>query len=1100
MTYDFVIIGSGFGGSVSALRLVEKGYRVLLLEKGRRFGAKDFPRTNWELRRWMWMPRFGLRGMFKMSFFPHLTVVHGVGYGGGSLVYANTLPVPKATFFTSGTWSGLADWKTELAEPYATAQQMLGATRNPSLSYADEVVREVARDIGRPHDFQPTEVAVYFGEPGRTVADPYFGGRGPDRTGCIGCGGCMTGCRFNAKNTLDKNYLYLAESLGLEVATETEVTAVRPAEGGYHVEARGGRVILARNVVFAGGVLGSLELLLRMKADPQGLPRLSDRLGEFVRTNSESLIEVVSERRDHDLSKGIAIGSILETDDHSHLEPTRYGAGSGFFRLLAAPHVAGASFWTRMANLVSTVVRHPLKVLRAVLVPDFARYSIILLYMRALEGSLRMKMGRGITTGFATGLTTELGEGPAPTASMPEATDLARRVAEKIQGFPVSLVTETALGVPTTAHILGGCCMGATAEEGVIDRNHKVFGYEGLFVIDGSAVSANPGVNPSLTITALAERAMSRIPPLSRTVAQSPDPLAGDGPGGRHPPSLARGRRRIVSPLALLPLLAALAVSCRKDAPPGPHAASESPVAAPATLIAEGTLRDPDAFWGRLRQGGGAATTRAAETAAGAILAWASVDPALAPLLSGKVPFYVALGDSPDGIAFAIAMKLSNLEAVRGALVEGDTARFRAREIEGMIRLLPSQGEAPGLALAVSWSGYLVIASSASELAGLGAYAARTLPTRPLPSSSFELRVQPAALERVAKKAPEFATAAIAGWARGALPPQADAGAFAVCFAPGMRDAAGMASDLAEIRVDADAADSRLDAVATLVPKPGDSAARQRLRAMHPADAAPLLDAPREAIAALFWSDAAEVRAEGTGSLGSCLGRVLAPLLGAGGGPKLGELAASWARGRGDWETASFVVRPSVAGLVVRAPVADGPAVSASLRGLADLVSRPSFADAIRRLLPLRAEGVQAIEVPRVGKGSLAMFPPRPPSSREGADLSDASAELAPPGLAWAVDTKEVDVGLGQSPRDLLALTRSAAPLRMTASIERAVRELGANVTFAAVVVPPGCCSASGPAAAPLTLAWGSHDGNGRVNLSLGDELLARIVAQVSEP
>ena len=511
MTYDFVIIGSGFGGSVSALRLVEKGYRVLLLEKGRRFGPADFPRTNWELRRWMWVPGMGFRGLFKMSFFPHLTVVHGVGYGGGSLVYANTLPVPKDAFFTGGTWEGLADWKVELAPHYRTAQRMLGSTRNPNVTYVDEVIREVARDIGRPDGFHPTDVAVYFGKPGQTVPDPYFDGEGPDRTGCIGCGACMTGCRFNAKNTLDKNYLYLAEKRGLEVATETEVTAVRPADGGYRVEARGGRVFGAKNVVLAGGVLGTVELLLRMKADPEGLPRLSEKLGHHVRTNSESLIEVVSERRDHDLSKGIAIGSILETDEHSHLEPTRYGAGSGFFRLLAAPHVSGASFWTRLANLVGTVVRHPVKLLRAVFVPDFSKYSVILLYMRTLEGSLRMKLGRGITTGFAKGLTTELGDGPAPTASIPEATDLARRVADKLQGLPVSLVTETALGVPTTAHILGGCCMGASAEEGVIDAEHRVFGYVGLYVIDGSSVSANPGVNPSLTITALAERAMSRI-------------------------------------------------------------------------------------------------------------------------------------------------------------------------------------------------------------------------------------------------------------------------------------------------------------------------------------------------------------------------------------------------------------------------------------------------------------------------------------------------------------------------------------------------------------------------------------------------------------
>ncbi len=407
---------------------------------------------------------------------------------------------------------------------------MLGATKNPRLTHVDEVIREVGRDIGKEDGFHPTDVAIYFGEPGKTVPDPYFDGAGPARTGCVSCGACMTGCRFGAKNTLDRNYLYLAERLGLEVATETEVSAVRvdPA-GGYRVEALSGlppgrreaRTFSTKNVIFAGGVMGTVELLLRLKADPEGLPRLSDCVGHFVRTNSESLIEVVSEKRDRDFSTGIAIGSILETDDHSHLEPTRYGAGSGFFRLLAAPHVAGATLLTRLANLAGAVVRHPLKVFRAATVPDFSKYSIILLYMRTLEGSIRMKLGRSITTGFATGVTTELSDGPAPTASIPEATELAQRVADKVQGFPVSLVTETALGIPTTAHILGGACMGGSPAEGVIDKDHRVFGYEGLYVIDGSAVSANPGVNPSLTITALAERAMSRIP---RKAAQPPAP------------------------------------------------------------------------------------------------------------------------------------------------------------------------------------------------------------------------------------------------------------------------------------------------------------------------------------------------------------------------------------------------------------------------------------------------------------------------------------------------------------------------------------------------------------------------------------------------
>ena len=521
MAHDFVIIGSGFGGSVAALRLVEKGYRVLVIEKGRRFAPEDFPETNWDLRKWMWAPALGLRGIFKMTFLPHVTVVHGVGYGGGSLVYANTLPVPKDPFFQAASWAGLADWQAELAPHYQTAKRMLGATRNPNTTYVDEVIREVGRDLGKEAGFQPTDVAVYFGKPGQTVPDPFFGGSGPERTGCNQCGGCMTGCRFGAKNTLDRNYLYLAERLGLEVETETEVTAVRPdPAGGYRVEALSGlppgrrqaRVFSAANVIFAGGVMGTVELLLRLKADPQGLPRLSDRVGHFVRTNSESLIEVVSERRDRDFSTGIAIGSILETDEHSHVEPTRYGAGSGFFRLLAAPHVAGATLLTRLAGFARVVARHPLKVLRAATVPDFSKYSIILLYMRTLEGSIRMKLGRSVTTGFMTGLTTELSDGPAPTASIPDATDIAQRVADKVQGFPVSLVTETALGIPTTAHILGGACMGDTAAAGVIDKDHRVFGYDGLYVIDGSAVSANPGVNPSLTITALAERAMSRIP------------------------------------------------------------------------------------------------------------------------------------------------------------------------------------------------------------------------------------------------------------------------------------------------------------------------------------------------------------------------------------------------------------------------------------------------------------------------------------------------------------------------------------------------------------------------------------------------------------
>jgi len=519
MEWDYLIVGSGFGGSVCGLRLVEKGYRVLMLEKGRRLGPTDFPASNWDLKRWLWMPALGFRGLFKMTFLRHLTVLSGVGVGGGSLVYANTLPVPREEFFAAPTWAHLADWKAELAPHYETALRMLGATENSHLGPADEALREIGREMGRAGGFAPVRVAVFFGAPGETVPDPYFGGEGPPRTGCTLCGGCMIGCRHGAKNTLDRNYLWLAERRGLRIEPDTEVTWLRPRpEGGYEIEARRGARWLgrarvrhrARNVILAGGVLGTVPLLLRLRASPDGLPHLSDRVGEVVRTNSEALIGVTTRRPDLDLSRGIAISSILQTDAHSHLEPVRYPAGSGFFRLLMAPHVAGGNAAVRFFRAAAELVRRPIQSLRAWLVRDWARSTQILLFMRTIEGSLRLRLGAGGR------LATALSGGAAPTASIPEATALARRMEAKLDGFAGSLVTETLLGTPTTAHILGGACMGASASEGVIDARHRVFGYEGLLVVDGAAVSANPGVNPSLTITALAERAMSFVPPAAR--------------------------------------------------------------------------------------------------------------------------------------------------------------------------------------------------------------------------------------------------------------------------------------------------------------------------------------------------------------------------------------------------------------------------------------------------------------------------------------------------------------------------------------------------------------------------------------------------------
>jgi cholesterol oxidase len=333
----------------------------------------------------------------------------------------------------------------------------------------------------------------------------------------------MLGCRHGAKNTLDLNYLHLAERRGLRIEADTEATWVRPAPGGgYEVQARQGtrpfpglnarRTYRARNVIFAGGVTGTVPLLLRLKESPDGLPALSDRVGDFVRTNSEVLVGVVSQRRDRDLSQGIAIGSILHTDPHSHLEPVRYSAGSGLFRTMMMPMAPGDTLGRRMLSAGGLMLRHPVRALRAYLVPDWAKYTLILLYMRTVDGHIRMRLGRGLRTGFLRGAVTRAGGGAPAKAWAPEAADLAWRVARRVDGFPASLVTETLLGIPTTAHILGGCPMGESAADGVIDHRHRLFGYEGLYVVDGSAISANPGVNPSLTIAALAERAMGFIP------------------------------------------------------------------------------------------------------------------------------------------------------------------------------------------------------------------------------------------------------------------------------------------------------------------------------------------------------------------------------------------------------------------------------------------------------------------------------------------------------------------------------------------------------------------------------------------------------------
>jgi cholesterol oxidase len=533
---DWIVVGSGFGGSVAALRLAQKGYRVVVLEKGRRFSPEDFPRTNWNLRRWMWAPALGCRGFFRIHFLPHVTVLHGVGVGGGSLVYGNTLASPPPSFFEAPSWAHLADWARELEPHYAEARRMLGSAKNPRQTRGDWALgaTEATPTDATSNGITPTEVAVHFGAPGVRVPDPYFGGAGPDRVGCTFCGACMTGCRVGAKNTLDRNYLHLAEGLGVRIEAETEVVAVRPldpaSDARYQVETKDGRVVRAHSVVFAGGVMGTVPLLLRMQADPAGLPKLSPRVGTAVRTNSEALIGVVSPKHG-DLNEGIAITSILQTDPHSHVEPVRFGAGSGFFRLLSVPHAPGRTFGARLWGALRRVLRNPVRWIRALMVPDLGRHTVILLYMRTLEGTLSFRLrggrGRGMDPRlsgsrewwkglrrWSSGWSSHLDDPQrAPQAFMPEATQIADAVAERLEGVPMGLVSEFVRGVPTTAHILGGVPMGRTSEDGAVDAEHRLFGYDGLFVMDGSAISANPGVNPSLTITALAERAMARIPP-----------------------------------------------------------------------------------------------------------------------------------------------------------------------------------------------------------------------------------------------------------------------------------------------------------------------------------------------------------------------------------------------------------------------------------------------------------------------------------------------------------------------------------------------------------------------------------------------------------
>ncbi len=536
--YDFVIIGSGFGGSVSALRLAEKGYKVLVLERGKRFNAEDFPRTNWNIFKYLWLPAARCFGFQKIDVFKDIMILSGSGVGGGSLVYASTHIKPPKEFFEGEEWCELADWEAELAPHYEMADRMLGTAENPRFWPSDHLLYEIAEDLGREDTFQPTPVGIFFGEPGQTIADPYFDGQGPDRAGCIHCGGCMVGCRYNAKNTLDKNYLYLAERKGAEVRSEANVRDIRPLYGPrpgaarYEIEyeritdwiRKRKSTVRARNVVVAAGVLGTVNLLLKCRDENRSLPLISQHLGKRVRSNSEAIMGVVARNDAVDYSEGVAITSHFWIDDVTSVEPVRYPPGSSFMRNLALPIIdfEGTPL-QRLGTLAKRALKTPMDFLHVRVLPKWPERTTIILIMQTLENRMSVKRGRSLWTLFKQNLVSERDKSLPIPAVVEAGRGVVNEYAKKNDGIPGVLLNDV-LDIPNTAHILGGCDIGADDQEAVIDLQHQVFNYPGMYVADGSVIPTNLGVNPSLTITAMTERAMSYIP--TKDEAGPVEPLA----------------------------------------------------------------------------------------------------------------------------------------------------------------------------------------------------------------------------------------------------------------------------------------------------------------------------------------------------------------------------------------------------------------------------------------------------------------------------------------------------------------------------------------------------------------------------------------------
>ncbi len=526
--YDFVVIGSGFGGSVSAMRLTEKGYSVLVLERGKHFRDIDFPKTNWNIFKYLWLPPLRCFGIQQISLLNDIMVLHGSGVGGGSLVYGNVLMEPSDELFDAPGWQHLADWKSTLRPHYETAKRMLGVTTNPYTTPADRVMQELAKDMGCEDTFQFTDVGVFFGEAGKEVPDPYFDGNGPPRTGCTLCGGCMVGCRYGAKNTLQKNYLYFAEKAGAEIWSDCEVVDICPLLSNQSNQAhyeviyrhpsklpfdRRREKVQARNVIVSAHALGTLRLLLNCRDITRSLPKISACLGTNVRSNSEALVGSTSWDSTVDYSTGIAITSIFASDDVTQVEPVRYPHKSSFMRLLAIPMIEGAaSIPKRFYKTLMHGLMHPAEFLYVKFFSQWSKRSTILLIMQTEERTFRVKLGRNLFTLFRRGLVSILPKGSSLSPDEQVSHGITHAFAAKTNGIAQDTIPETLLGVPATAHLIGGCPIGSSDADGVVDVHCQVFNYPGLYVVDGSIIPANPGINPSLTIAALAEYAMSCLP------------------------------------------------------------------------------------------------------------------------------------------------------------------------------------------------------------------------------------------------------------------------------------------------------------------------------------------------------------------------------------------------------------------------------------------------------------------------------------------------------------------------------------------------------------------------------------------------------------